>query len=754
MNIQERGAFVERAGTADKYAGPSFSLKEAKGDINAILGIIRRRWRVVAIVSALFTLLGVFALFVLTPYYTARTSILLDPKRNAGVDLSAISAGLPIDVGFVESEVAVISSFSIARRAVEKLSLAKDPEFGAGGGGGLISRIVGSVGSMLGGESGKPEKEAAALQLPSEVRAAVDRLRANSTVRRVGLTYVIDVAVTLKDPVKAATVTNAISDAYLVDRLEARYTSAQRATQWLSDRLSGLKDQLQQSEQAVASYRAQNGLVATNSGTIDKQQLSEINAQLVQARARTAETKAKFDQAQRVSTNGGNIAALGEVLSSPLISSLRAQEAEVGRREADLSTRYGSQHPQVVNVRAELADIRRGINNEVARIVSNLRNEYDVAQKREKSLQDSLDRLSGSANQNDAASVRLHELERESESNRLLYESFLNKFKEAREQTTLETTESRVITPAVAPREASFPRQVPVLSVAALLGLLLGTALAFALEALAHGFQTSEQVDNVLGCPTLAFLPAVPGSDFADGAKGDLAMVRYLVAKPFSRFAEGVRTIRTGIHLSNVDRPPSIVMVCSTVPNEGKSTVAATLATSAGLSDKNVLLIDADLRNPSTTNRFGLASHPGLVDLLAGSISPQAAFAKIDFAPITLLPTGTATTNPTDVISSQKMAQLLQVLSKQYDLIILDCPPLLAVSDGLLLANIVDSIVYVVEWNKTARDAAQRAIRMFDINHSKIAGVVLNKVDSMRIKTYTYYSEYFGYRYDSYYHKS
>ena len=750
MNVQERNAFAGRVESSQPSRPLPFSLKDHKGDLSHFIGIFRRRWPMVLAVVVIALLSGVFSLFALTPYYTARTSILLDPKRNAGLDVSAALAGQPLDMGFVESEVAVISSFNIARRVVDKLDLSKDPEFGANSGGGMLSGLFGSLNTLAGGKS--LDQEASELKLSPGVRAAVDRLRTAMAVRRSGLTYVIEVAVTSRDPARGASITNAISDAYLVDRLEARYTAAQRSTQWLSDRLEGLKTQVQQSEQAVADYRAQFGLVSTAAGTIDKQQLSEINGQLALSRAKTAETKAKFEQAQRVSSNGGNIAALGDVLASPLISSLRTQEAEVGRREADLATRYGPQHPQVVNVRAELADIKRGVNSEVQRIVSNLRNEYDVAQKREKSLQDSIDRLSGSASKNDSASVKLHELERESESNRLLYESFLGKFKESREQTSLETTESRVISPAVAPREASFPRRIPLLSVAIIIGIFVGCLLAFALETLARGFQTNEQVDEVLGCATLAFLPAV-GKNELDAKLDDLAIIQYLVSKPFSRFAEGVRTVRTGIHLSNVDNPPKIVMICSTVPNEGKSTVAAALAASAALSDKKVLLIDGDLRNPSTTNRFHLAGNPGLVDLLSGAAAPQAAFFKCDIVPMTILSTGTPTTNPTDVIASQKMAQLLQVLSKQYDLIVIDCPPLLAVSDGLLLANMVDSIIYVVEWNKTARDAAQRAMKMFEMNRDKVAGVVLNKVDSLRIKTYTYYSEYFGYRYNSYYHK-
>jgi capsular exopolysaccharide synthesis family protein len=436
-----------------------------------------------------------------------------------------------------------------------------------------------------------------------------------------------------------------------------------------------------------------------------------------------------------------------------LISSLRTQEAEVARREADLSTRYGASHPQVANVRAELSDIRRGISNEVNRIVSNLRNEYDVAQKREKSLQESLERVSGNAGQSDAAAIKLRELEREADSNRALYENFLAKFKEAREQTTLETTESRVITPAVAPREASFPRRGPVFTIAIVLGLFLGVGVAFSLESLASGFQTSEQAEDTLGCPTLAFLPKVT-RDQVDPATGDLGIVAHIVAKPFSRFAEGVRTIRTGVLLSNLDQPPRVLMCVSTVPGEGKSTLAGSLAASGAQAGKKVLLIDGDLRNPSTSNRFNLGKRPGLVELLSGTASVSETFVAPGNMPFTILPAGHHTTNPTDVVASQKMAQMLRSLSQEFDLIIIDCPPLLAVSDGLLLANVVDSIVYVVEWNRTAREAVKRAMNMLDYNRDKVAGVVLNKVDAGRMRTYSYYGEYYGYGYDKYYAKS
>ena len=743
MNVLGRVELPEK----QRSAGPSAAA--VRGDLAQVISVLQRRWRVMAATILVFLALGVVALFVLTPFYAARTSILLDPKRNAALDMNAAMAGMSIDVGFVESEVAVIGSFNIARRVVEKLNLDKDPEF-AGSGGGFLSSMLSGVVGLFSTRSG--DTEAPELKLTPEARRATDRLRLATLVRRNGLTYVIDVTITTKNQVKSATIANAISDAYLVDRLEARYASAQRATQWLNDRLAGLKQAVEVSEREASDYRAKYGLISTNQGTVDKQQLSDINGQLVQARAKTAETKAKFDQAARVSSSGGSIAGLGDVLASQLISTLRAQEAEVARREADLSTRYGARHPQVVTVQAELADIRRGIGNEVQRVVSNLRNEYDIAQKREKSLQDSLDRLTGAANRNDGASVKLRELEREADSNRQIYESFLSKFKEAREQTTLETTESRVISPAVIAREPSFPQRGPVLSIAFILGLFTAIGAAFAIESMAKGFQTSEQVDSDLGVPTLAMLPKVMPGDL-DTASGDLAMLSHIIAKPFSRFAEGVRSIRTGVLLSNLDNPPNSVMVVSTVPSEGKSTLAACYAASAAQSGQRVLLIDGDLRNPSTSNRFGLGKSLGLIELLSGAAQPQDVFIQPEGVPMTILPAGQHTTNPTDVIASQKMAQLIRLLAKQYDLIVIDCPPLLAVSDALLMANIVDTIVYVVEWNSTAREAAKRAIKTLDLNANKIAGVVLNKVDGAKMKTYSYYGQYYGYGYDKYYTK-
>ena len=291
--------------------------------------------------------------------------------------------------------------------------------------------------------------------------------------------------------------------------MEARYDAAKRASTWLNERMQGLAQQVQSAEKAVAEYRTTHKIVETSTGAIDKQQVAELSAQLALSRARTVETRAKFEQAERTLSRGGNMAAVAEVLQSPVIASLRTQEAEVARREADLTSRYGPLYPQVVTVRAELADIHRGIKSKSDRIITNLKSEYEVAQKREQSLQESIDRLTGVATQNDEVRIRLRELERDAETTRSLYQSFLSRFKETREQTTLETSNSRVISQATAPVTPSSPRKSIYYGLGLILGLVIGVCGAFLVEYIENGYATAEAVENALNIPVFAMMPAL-----------------------------------------------------------------------------------------------------------------------------------------------------------------------------------------------------------------------------------------------------
>ncbi len=731
------------------YEASVFAAGGTISPLRSQYNVLRRRWKVIAASTALAVLAAVFLLSSMTSHYTAAVQILLDHGKPDVVQ-NEVAPRLKLDTAGIESEVTLIRSFKIARRVVDKLHLDKDAEFTTPSPG-LISKAIGAISGLISKPDAKPLR--GALGMSSEYLAAVQALRRKVSARRVGVTFVVEIFATSKNPASATRIANAVADAYLVEQLNSRYDAVKRASGWLQQRLAGLRNQVLISERAVADYRRKYGIVDTRTGAIDKQQLSEISAQLILLRAEAAEKQAKYQQAQQILRRHGNVATVAEVLQSQVVANLRTQEAEVARREADLSTRYGRRHPQVINVRAELADIRRAIRSEVRRIIANLKNQYEVVQKRQQSLKQSLDTLTGVATKNDTARIRLRELEREAETNRVLYQSFLSRFKETREQTTLGTANSRVITPAIMPNKASYPRHGLTLGLALFFGLGLGVMGALLLEHIENGFMTAEHVEAALGVPVLAVAPALQRAEY-DPSNGGTNIATYVSNKPLSRFSEAMRSIRVAVSLSDVDNPPKLLLVTSSVPGEGKSTIASSLAISASASGQRVLLIDGDLRHPSTSKEFGLSGAIGLVDMLAGTAQSKDVLRAFGNGLLAVLPAGTSTKNSPDLLGSQKMLQLLRASVDAYDLVVIDSPPVTAVSDGLLVAAHVDKVVFVVEWENTPREVVQRAMTVLGENRDRLAGIVLNKAETKRMR---FHSTYYGYyniynkRYGKYY---
>jgi capsular exopolysaccharide synthesis family protein len=254
--------------------------------------------------------------------------------------------------------------------------------------------------------------------------------------------------------------------------------------------------------------------------------------------------------------------------------------------------------------------------------------------------------------------------------------------------------------------------------------------------------------------PVLAILPALKARDYDGDGKG-ATILSFVATNPLSRFSEGVRSARVAVSLSDVDEPPRVMLVTSSVPGEGKSTIASALAASAASSGLQTLLIDADLRHPSSSKMFGLEQSLGLVHLLSGAAKGGEAFRSFSNVPLTVLPAGAPTKNSPDLLGSQKMRDLLAEVRQTFDIVVVDTPPVTAVVDSLVVAPHVDKILFVVEWERTARDIVLRAFSTLGENRTRVAGVVLNKVDTERMKHrqsyYSYYSYGGKYGYGSYY---
>jgi capsular exopolysaccharide synthesis family protein len=481
--------------------------------------------------------------------------------------------------------------------------------------------------------------------------------------------------------------------------------------------------------------------------TLSEQQLSELNGKLVTARAESAERRAKYEQAQQVQTRGGNVQAVPDVVRSTVISQLRQQQAEVARRTAELAARYNDTHPQVVNARAELRDIERSITAEIGRILSNLKNDYDVAKAREDSLQKSLEQLTGQNDVDNEVSIQLRALERLNVANKSLFENFLSRSKITQEQSTFEERDARVISPASKPNSPSFPRKTLVMSLALVIGCLIGIGGSVALDMLNAGFSTPKEIEEKLGIPVLATIPLLRDSERKiDGKPVDPAM--YTHKKPLSRYAESIRALRMGVQMADVDNPAQVVLVTSSIPQEGKSTISTSLAYSALRANQRVMLIDADLRHPSVTHFFGLDNEPGLVDLLTGTVAVEKAFVKMDG--LTVIPAGSKSQNPPDLLGSTRMKALIEKLREFYDYIVIDTPPVGPVIDARVAMQLADKVIFVVRWQSTTREMVTQSLEKLDADR-KLAGIAFDLVDETKTPRYGPYSYYSGDYYKKYY---
>jgi capsular exopolysaccharide synthesis family protein len=429
------------------------------------------------------------------------------------------------------------------------------------------------------------------------------------------------------------------------------------------------------------------------------------------------------------------------------LPTLRQQAATLSQQEADLLARYSASHPQVVNVRAQQRDVERAIQAETQRLAASIKNEYALAQARVASLEQSLQQATGQTSADDATAIRLRELERTAAVNKSLFEDFLQRAKITQEQSTFEAREARIINPALPPGAPSHPRKSQFLAITLLIGLMLGVGGAVAKEMLNAGFTTPKQVEDMLGLPLLASVSLMSARDLT--VDGQVVPIhQYPVARPLSRFSEAIRALRSGIQMTDVDHPPKVVQLTSTVPGEGKTTIALSLAASGATSGLKVLLIDADLRHPSASHALGLDKDSGLVDLLLGQVGAKEAVRFYEKAGYWMLPAGNRTQNPTDLLGSERMKTLVAGFRQTFDLVIIDSSPAGPVIDPAVVSQLSDKVVMVVRWSSTAREMVKNCVQQLG-GHSKIAGVAFNQVNEGRAQKYGKYgySYYYGARY-------
>jgi succinoglycan biosynthesis transport protein ExoP len=723
----------------------------ASQTLTSYLDIVRRQFpMMVAIVSACL-IVALLYLFTAAPQFTSTASMVIDTRKVQLFQQQSMLGDVAIDSATVETQVEILKSENISLAVIRDLRLTEDPEFSGSSGGGLLGTAVAIVASLFSDGHASSEFEL--------MRKALARFEKNRTIKRLGLTYVMEIGYTSRDPVKAARVAMAVADTYIVDQLEAKYQATRRASVWLQDRIKELRTQASAAQKAVVDFKTANNIVDTGGRLMNEQQLAEVNSQLIMAHASTAEAKARLDRINDILKQEIPDASVADALKNDTIVKLRGQYVDMASKESIWSMKYGSDHLAAVNLRRQMAEIKKNIIDELKRIQESYKSDYDIALTREESIKSSLSTVVSESQLTNQAQVQLRELESNAQSYQAMYDNFLQRYMESVQQQSFPITEARVISAATTPLVKSSPNTLIVLAISLLGGLTLAFGAAIARELADKVFRTTGQVEDQLGAHCIAILPALssPASGVARQGRSNrkrcsagLDLLRYVVDNPLSRFSEAVRSLKVAIDLNSVVRENRVLAVTSTLPNEGKSTLSINLAQLMAHSGAKVLLVDCDLRNPSLSRVLQPSTNVGLVDVVAKKVQLQDAISIDPQTGLAVLSAGATSKllHTNEILASKAMHAVVSLLRGSYDYVVLDMPPMAPVVDVRVTSSFVDSYVFVVEWGATKIDVVKHNLRGAPEIQNKLLGVVLNKADTKALARYeSYHGRYYYQKY-------
>jgi len=693
--------------------------------------LLRHKWTILsAVVVAL--VMGTVVAFSTTPIYEAVGRIVINREgaETAGLKNSDAGASDSYDDYMVamDTQTHVLQSDAIAKLVISKLSLDSDAAFAGKG-----AAAASSAADI------EPHREA----------ALVGKFHRSLQINSIPRTRLLEIRFSSPDPILAAKAVNSVIDTYIEQNYKTHLEATTRTSDWLTQQLSELQMKVQESQEKLVQYQKEHGILGIDEKeNIITSKLDELNKQLTAAEGDRMQKESVY----RLASSGDPDLLSNLDPSSPLVR-LRSQEADLHRQLAQASVKFESSYPKVEELNNELGAVQADIKIEIARLAAKFKKDYLAALEREKLLRASLENQKTEENRLNESAIEYSLLKRDVESNRQLYEGLLQKLKEAGVMTGLRSSNVRIVDPASAPTAPATPNIPRNLLMSLLVGLAGGVSLAFILESRDNTVHSLEQAQMITALPSLAVIPLAFRSSRAlrqVKRRTQTAAASAAALHPKSQIAEAYRALRTSILLSRTGQSTKVLMVTSALPQEGKTTTSVNLAIVLAQRDARVLLIEGDMRRAGISQVFDFESDTGLSTVLGGNTVAEVAIRSVPGVPnLSVLPAGPVPLNPSEMLASPRMRDLVASLSSEFDYVIIDTPPVLSVTDAVLLSKLADSTLLVIRAGMTSKAALRRAYDVLAQVDAHIMGVILNAADFTEPDRYYYGTRYRGYYDDS-----
>ena len=690
-------------------------------DLGHYLGIIKRYSLRILLLAIAFTVLVAILVMKMTPLYTSSTTLLIEAEKANVVSIEEVYGIDTKSKDYMATQFEVLKSRQIAEKTVESLSLYDNADFMPEEN---ETSFVSDLAEMF---PFLPQKEKVELTEEQKVaklkRKATHLLMSATDVSLMKGTQLVRISVTTEKPSLSALIANTIAEVYIENYLQAKLDMTAKATSFLTDSIDGLKTKLDVAERNLVRFYETNQVVNIDGVVgLASDELERLNIQLSEAEVELKLNSVIFNQIKD-SKAIEDVARIPEVLNHPAVRDVRRDEGKALTRVSELSKVYGPKHPKMIAANAELTAIRDTLNTQITDLISSITTQYESSKQKVAQLQREVETSKAAFRSLAELDNKRKALEREVDINQQLYDSFFTRLKETDELGGLESANARVLDTALPSYTPSKPNKKLFIAAAFVLSLSFGIALAIVMETLNSGIRSVDDVEKKLGQRMLGLIPWL-----AHKKKTDLPIRTFFDGKKH-QFAEAVRTLRTSLSLLNIEKENQAILVTSSVPKEGKTTVSINLAFALGQLDKTIL-IDADLRRPSIGKQFNIPSYqPGVANLVLKSHSFEECLVRDEESNIDILSAGTIPSNPQELLADKGFEELITMLKSEYKYVVVDTAPTQAVSDAMIVANSCDSVIYVVRADSTSDKVINNGLsRFLQVGH-RLDGVVLNQVN-------------------------